>query len=284
MYEQQCEAVVRNTFSSVKQALLAREAQLLSEFDQLHSEKKESALEFHEQNLRELAEHTEIHSKLLETLKPISEKAAVLREIPKLPAAASSFALLPAQGLFTLDTSRFRSFLSSQFSVKARNPDERVLRRTKITRALKWRYPGDRLDAITFTVSRNVYLSGVGLCMPYKPGQSTKIRAFSIRKGPATDSPVEYQHPRSETMNFDPQSSVYKLSLHVLLKKNTKYTVTFSITGSPTYKCVDCQTEIQEDNGLKWRFYDAAFAAEHATNRCDCICGPIADFFYIPAS
>lgn len=279
-----CELLITNTFTLIKEILFARETQLLREYDQLYAKKKEFASEFQEKNSNELTENTENYSKLLNKLESVSEKASAMRELQKQTPLVPLLSLCLTDTVFSLNPSQLRCLIRSQFSIESLNPNERVIRRTKITRALKWCYTSDRLDALTFTVSQNVYLSGIGLCGPYKPGQRTKIQAFSIRHGPITDSKVVYKHPHPETMEFNPNSSVHKLSFNIFLRQNTKYTVVFSIIGSPTFKCVDCQPEIQGDTEVKWKFYDATFALDDASNRCDKICGPIADFFYINPS
>ena len=84
-------------------------------------------------------------------------------------------------------------------------------------------------------------------------------------------------------MQYNPDQSTYKIVTEhpILIKKDVKYTAHFIIEGSHTYKCVDCLTNVEGANQCVWTFFNTIFAQNYQTNRCDIVCGPIADFYYI---
>ena len=67
-----------------------------------------------------------------------------------------------------------------------------------------------------------------------------------------------------------------------MLEKGRKYSVVFSMSGSHTFKCVDCNSKVK--GVVNWSFYNTVFTKPELNNRCDVMCGPIADFYYTPLS
>ena len=173
--------------------------------------------------------------------------------------------------------------IKSSINVSLGNPSERMIRRTHITRALKWRYTGERIDAITFSVNKDIKLTAVGVCTPYKPNRKTVIKEFQVIKGASTGGGQLYRHSQRITMENNPENSIFKVAMEhcVKIKKDNKYTVYFMNEGHHTYKCVDCVSNIEGPEKVIWTFVNSSFAQNHQSNRCDTVCGPIADFYYI---
>ena len=173
--------------------------------------------------------------------------------------------------------------IKSSINVSLGNPSERMIRRTHITRALKWRYTGERIDAITFSVNKDIKLTAVGVCTPYKPNRKTLIKEFQVIKGPSTGGAQLYRHSTRITMENNPENSIFKVTMEhfVKIKKDNKYTVYFMNEGHHTYKCVDCVSNYEGPEKVIWTFVNSIFAQNHQSNRCDTVCGPIADFYYI---
>ena len=84
-------------------------------------------------------------------------------------------------------------------------------------------------------------------------------------------------------MQYNPEFSTFKINMesHVLIKRDTKYTVYFLIEGAHTYKCVDCLSNVEGPNRVIWTFMNSIFSQNHQSNRCDTVCGPIADFYFM---
>lgn len=139
------------------------------------------------------------------------------------------------------------------------------------------------MDTLSFSISEDIMLSAVGICTPYKFGGLTHVKDFQLIKGNSTSSPSIYKHSHKFSMQFDPDVSVSKIIMDraVSLSKNHKYTVIFCIEGSHTFKCVDCMQGVIGPGDVKFEFENTIFGQNHQNNRCDTICGPIADFYYI---
>lgn len=111
----------------------------------------------------------------------------------------------------------------------------------------------------------------------------TTIKEFQILKGNSTSANCVYRHSQKTTISYVPDQSVFKILLEapITISKSQKYSVFLIIEGSHTYKCVDCLQTITGHSNIKWDFENTLFSQTHQNNRCDIVCGPIADFYYI---
>ena len=176
-----------------------------------------------------------------------------------------------------------KNFIENNVKLACVNPFEMSITRSQITRALKWRYSGDKTDALSFSVTHDVALTGIGICRPYRPGGQLLVQKFNILNGRSADSRPVYTHKKSVTVSHCFESSVCKINLSspFVLKKGLMYTVSFIIEGTPSYKCVDCQSECSAGE-VSWEFFNTEFSSIYQTNRTDSVCGPIASFFFTP--
>lgn len=269
----------------MKQCLQHRETELLALYENTHKAEEASAGDAAMQLAAAETSEVRNYSEILAILHSEGNKVRALRQMKALESATElqSDWELPAQGLSVkILEEKLRRIISETAAVQIVNSEEATARRTSITRALKWRYTGERLDALSFTVSCDVYLTAVSVCRPYKCGELAYINSFCTLKGDRTDSPAVYKHRSRETMQYNAESSVFKLQLAspLLLSRRQVYSVVFCIQGASTYKCVECYPEL-EVPGIKWKFLHTTFAPGHLNNRCDVMCGPIADFSYI---
>ena len=175
--------------------------------------------------------------------------------------------------------------LKGSLKVSMENVREVKVRRTLITRALKWRYNGERIDALSFSTSKDVLLTAVGLCTPYKPSLSLQIRELKLLLGPTTQSPVTYTHNSLTEIHFEETESVHKLTLSKPqpIRANSIFTVYVKAWGASSYKCVDCVSTLPGPGDVVWTFMNTTFQGNDQNNRTDAVCGPIADFFYMLA-
>lgn len=174
------------------------------------------------------------------------------------------------------------SILRSGLHIYTTNINELRVRRAPTTRALKWSYNGERLDALSFSVSKEIKLLAVGVCRPHKQGRVVKIREIRVVVGLTTRSPVVYSG-ETEEIGFAEGESVYEVRLRspVLLRANSIYTVVLQLEGSSSFKCVDCARSVEGEGGVMWTFMTTTFQEPDLTNRTDEVCGPIADFYYM---
>lgn len=195
-------------------------------------------------------------------------------------------AILEAKTTVSVPISLPASILRSSLQVFAANIDELMVRRGPTTRALKWSYNGERLDALSFSVSKGIKLLGVGVCRPYRSGRVVKIREIKVVAGLTTRSPEAYRGNEGEEIGFNEGESVYRVQLTTQpqLHANSIYTVVLQLEGDNTFKCVDCARTVEGQGAVTWTYMSTSFQEPDLSNRTDEICGPIADFYYMLAA
>jgi hypothetical protein len=276
-----------SSFTRMKEILYNREEEMLSNLDEIYQVYINKANKEYEEisNMYEkVSKNYEGISKVLNTPSDIIMKVREVQNYSKHHLNLKDFESFSVSKLMvSIPEENIEKVLKSSINVTLGNPSERMVRRTHITRALKWRYTGERIDAITFSVNRDIILTGVGVCTPYKPNRKTFIKEFHVLKGASTNGTLLYKHGQKMTMENSSEQSVYKMVIDnpVKVKKDSKYTVYIINEGAHTYKCVDCVSSIEGPEKVVWTFVNSTFAQSHQSNRCDTVCGPIADFYYI---
>lgn len=275
------------SFTKMKEILMSREEEMLSNLDEIYGLYIEKANREHEEisKMYEKVSHNyEGISKVLNNNSEIINKVREVQNYSKHHLNSKDFDSFNVSKLMvSIPEENIEKVLKSSINVTLGNPSERMIRRTHITRALKWRYTGERIDAITFSVNRDIFLTGVGVCTPYKPNRKTFIKEFQVLKGNSTNGAQLYRHTQKMTMENSSEQSVFKMVIDspVRIKRDSKYTVYIINEGAHTYKCVDCVSSLEGPEKVVWTFVNSIFAQSHQSNRCDTVCGPIADFYYI---
>jgi hypothetical protein len=275
-------------FNLIKRILVEREADLLGELEGLYTTQKskcEAELETLTKSHASMEKSYQAFREIYEDNAPLIMKTQRLKQLEKLNVDYGLFdALKDAQLRSNIEDSQLSRSIHYNFKVIRVDPNERRIRRTPITRALKWRYTGERLDCLSFSVNQDVYLTGVGLCGPHKEGRCTFVKDFQVLQGATTKSTSIYRQELWVYLNYDADDSVVKISLDspVHIRRDAKYTVYFKVDGDSTYKCVDCQESVTNPDGISFNFSNTTFVAGDLNNRSDVVCGPIADFYYIP--
>ena len=275
------------SFTRMKEQLYNREEELLKELDEIYKVYVDKAT----QEFKEISEiydaETENSQIVVSILDSRDEGINKIRNIQNAAKSALNFKDLETYNISKLQVSiqedNLDKLVKNNIKVCLGNPSEVMIRRTNITRALKWRYTGERIDAITFSVNKDVKLTAVGVCTPYKLNRTTFIKEFCLLKGGTTNSNAVYRHSQRVSMQYNPEVSTCKVNMetHVLLKRDSKYTVQFLIEGAHTYKCVDCLANVEGPDRTIWTFVNTLFSQNHQSNRCDTVCGPIADFYFM---
>lgn len=273
------------SFSLIKTILIQREDEMIESLNAAYDDYKDKAEEEHKNLSESLTKEIENCKIVTESLSSENSVLAKIQQIQRLTKDRQTFKPFDSMNegklQISMDQEVVQKLTRPNIKISLRSHAEWHVRRTNITRALKWRYTGTRIDALTFMVSHDIILAGVGLCGPYKQGGAVTIKDFQVLKGPSSNSSVIYKHASIVIIKYNPDESVHKINIekNLLIKSNCKYTVTFTIEGSHTYKCVDCVGQIEGD--VTWNFFSTSFSQNQQTNRCDVTCGPIADFHYI---
>lgn len=273
------------SFSHTKTLINQREDYLLEFLQNAYETYKVKAEEEHKiltESLTTEMENCRIVAESLSSEAPVLSK---IQQIQRLTGERQNFKpfdnINEAKLRISLDPEVVSKIVRPNIKVNLKIPTEMKIRRTAITRALKWRYTGNRIDALTFSVSHDIELIGIGICTPYKTGGQISIKEFQILRGGNSNSQAAYKQNGNIIIKFNPEESVHRISIDepVMIKSDAKYTVFLSVEGSHTYKCVDCYAQIEGQ--VTWKFFNTNFTPNHQTNRCDITCGPIADFYYV---
>jgi PHR domain/PH domain len=277
------------SFTKMKELLAKREEELLQNLQEIYKIYVDKATQEHQAIAELYRQETDQYNLITSVLDKNSNEIDKIREIQEV---TSSYII--AKDLESFNVSKLQvaiqednleKLIKTNIKVCLGNPAEVMIRRTSITRALKWRYTGERIDAITFSVTKDIKLTAVGVCTPYKFGRVTYIKEFQILKGGSTSSNSIYRHSQRVSMQHNPENSIYKVAVEnpVLIRRDNKYTVYFLIEGAHTYKCVDCIANVEGPERIVWSFFNSIFSQNHQSNRCDTVCGPIADFYFMIA-
>ena len=273
------------SFSSTKSIINERETEMMEELVKTYDKYRIKAEEEHKLLTETLSIEMENCKIIADSLKSEASVLSKIQQIQRLTKIRQNFRpfdnINESKLQISVDAEVVPRLIRPNIKVSLKSQAEMSIRRTKITRALKWRYTGNRIDALTFSVSHDIELIGVGICGPYKAGGQITVKEFQVLRGNLSNSPALYRNSSPITIKYNPDESVHVLSIEdpVPIKSETKYTVSFIIDGSHTYKCVDCDSAV--DAQASWKFFNTIFSQNHQTNRCDTTCGPIADFHFI---
>lgn len=275
------------SFSQTKAILNEREAELTNELFQIYEKYKIKAEEEHKilnEVLITEIQNCETVANSLTNQNSIIEKIQQIQSLTKINNSFKQFESINESKLqLTLEHSSIEKLVRPFVKVSLKSQAEQSVRRSWITRALKWRFTGNRMDALTFSVSSDIELVGVGICGPYKAGGQIIVKELQILRGNSSNSPSLYRNSEPIYIKYDAEESVHRIRIDdpVFIKSETKYTVVFVIDGSNSFKCVDCLAVVEKE--ITWRFFNTNFSQNHNSNRCDITCGPIADFYYLNA-
>ena len=278
---------ISTKLNGLLEVLSTRESQIQQELEQTQKvlfKKAEDEVAYVQQVHQHISEVFQIFSQIYRNPGiPSQEKLRQLREMSGSAAALSADVVSENTVHAYVNVQLASTILKRSVKIEVENPCEKRVRRTDITRALKWRYNGQRYDSLSFTLSKPVELTAIGFCTPHKPNRITKLLTLRILLGNmATPTlPAMYTHPSVVEIPFLPDESVYKvvLSTKVQLRAGVTYTLAGQLEGDSTYKCVQCLKQVLGD--VIWSFSTAQFPTPDHTNRTDVDCGPIADFYYI---
>lgn len=273
------------SFSQTKAILNEREAELTNDLFQFYEKYKLKAEDEHKilnETLNMEIQNCETIASSLGNQESILDKIQQIQKLTKVSQKFQQFDSINESKLqLTLEPNTVEKLIRPFVKISLKSQAELSIRRSWITRALKWRYTGSRIDALTFSVSSDIELVGVGICGPYKSGGQIIIKEFQVLKGNSSNSPTLYRNSEPIIIKYDPEESVHRIRIEdpIFIKKESKYTVIFVIEGSHTFKCVDCLAVVEKE--ATWKFFNTNFSQSHHTNRCDVTCGPIADFYYL---
>lgn len=287
--QQQSQQTLESTFSSLQSIIQEREACLRCELETANVTtlvRAREELAAFNKAAKEVENNFELFKEIQDRQDlDIIQKLRLVNALSKENGSFAEFDRLTDSStkVFIPNQLQVEELLASCVSVALENPHEYKARRTSITRALKWRYNGERIDALTVSVSKAVLLTGIGFCRPFKPNGHIQTKMLKIAQGTSTSSPVLYNHPFQSVVDSDPKESVQKIDLSppVMMKSGVQYTVVMKMDGNTSYKCVDCYRTMATQGDVNWTFSTTIFPPTDQSNRTDVVCGPIADFYYM---
>jgi hypothetical protein len=159
---------------------------------------------------------------------------------------------------------------------------EFLVRRSRNVKALNWKYSG-RIDALSFKTDKEIQMTAIGVCTPYKLDKETVINEIKILRGQTTRSEVVYLHSKTFRVVVDFTNGVCKVPLETMVTicPDEFYTLYLKISGAKTFKCVDSLVSVKGRDDTKFTFANTTFVKDDESNRTDILCGPLVDFFYI---
>ena len=273
----QPEQMLCAAFAELQTVLVTRQAQLAQLNDEEYARLQVRGLEQLASVSSALASLQSEATRLREMRASLGASLALMRVLPRkeVPVPSCSWQV----PLFCANPGVLDCLVASHTGLSCVDPDELSFARSKVTRAVKWHYCGHKVDALTFKVSANVVLTGVGICAPCQPTGVTFLKEFAILEGPSTNSVPVYVRGTPDQLTYERQKALYIVKLPaVQLKKGQEYTVFMICAGSPTFKCVDSASTHYVGGAVKWSFSNAQFAAQHVSNCSDVRCGPIVEF------
>lgn len=289
--QKQSQQTLQSTFCTLQSIVNEREASLRTELETTHLvtlAKAREELDAFNKAAKEVESNFEAFTEIQERKDlDIIQKLRLMNALSKDSGSFSEFDRLTDSSakVFVPSKAHIDELMAGCIAVALANPYEHRARRTCITRALKWRYNGERIDALTLSVSKAVLLTGIGFCRPCKVNGSLLTKVLKVVQGPSTSSSAVYTHSQPTVLAADPRESVQKIVLSppVALKSGVQYTVVMKLDGSTTYKCVDCYKTLVTEGEVGWTFSTTLFPPTDQSNRTDVVCGPIADFYYMLA-
>ena len=250
------ESAIRSVFARFLEVLNEREKEISIANDKLFGVSREKAKDQLDK-IEETQAHCEGEYKGFKQIVESERKISAMSTVKSLPQKKTEDNFNLPEVALMMNPTTLKNCIVKNVKLSCVNPYEVSVTRSQITRALKWRYSGDKTDALSFSVTHDVVLTGIGICRPYRPGGQLLVQKFTILNGRSADSRPVYTHKKPVTVNHCVESSVFKINLGspFLLKKGLMYTASFIIEGTPSYKCVDCQSECSVGE-ISWEFFN----------------------------
>jgi hypothetical protein len=142
---------------------------------------------------------------------------------------------------------------------------------------------GKQVEAISFMVNSQIYLTGIGLANAFEQGKQTSIKKLEIRQTKSTRGFLVYRHDSEVKLSFTgADSNFVKVSINsrVKIMVDTWYTLRVKyMPGTPISRGT-CVNNAPSANGVQFSFEKACYEDDDMENGSHEIHGPLKDFYF----
>lgn len=141
----------------------------------------------------------------------------------------------------------------------------------------------NQIEAVTFTVNKSLYITGIGIGNAYHPGKSVKLENFYLIEGGSTTSPVliEGENIELEYTNGGPKVVKVPFDRPMRVIEGKDYTIKIIIRGGAGAFRGGTTTRVREGAaGVVFKFKNAVYGGDDIKNGENADDGPIFDIYY----
>lgn len=141
----------------------------------------------------------------------------------------------------------------------------------------------NQIEAVTFTVNKNIYITGISVGNAYHPGKSVKLLNYFILQGGSTTCPalmegeevsLEYENGKQKVVKVP-----FKKPVQVI--EGNDYTIKIIIRGGAGVFRGGTTTRVREgEGGVVFKFKNAVYGGDDVKNGENADDGPIFDIYY----
>ncbi|CAG9329206.1 unnamed protein product [Blepharisma stoltei] len=141
----------------------------------------------------------------------------------------------------------------------------------------------NQIEAVTFTVNKKMFITGVGIGNAYHVGKTVKIENLKVINGSTTNSPAIYEDTNIDLFYEANSSKVVKISFKkaVELECDHDYTIKAVLKGDAGVFRGGTTTRTKNgENGIIFKFKNTTYDADDVKNGENADDGPIFDIYY----
>lgn len=144
-----------------------------------------------------------------------------------------------------------------------------------------WGFNGEKIDALTIKVSKEVFLAGIVLGNPVNPSILTEIKLLEVRNGDSTQSPILYIHPEALILaSCRAVKPIIRFTRLIRLLIDQKYTIKAVLAGGAVVSGSQNGTNRQQE-GLEVKVFEAKLGKNEESNGSTADSSIFFEFLYI---
>ena len=141
----------------------------------------------------------------------------------------------------------------------------------------------NQIEAVSFTVNKSVYITGIGVGNAYHPGKSVKLENFYLIEGGSTASPILIEGGGIELEYINGGSKVVRVAFDKPIRviEGKDYTIKIIIRGGAgVFRGGTTTREREGVAGVVFKFKNAVYGGDDIKNGENADDGPIFDVYY----
>lgn len=141
----------------------------------------------------------------------------------------------------------------------------------------------NQIEAVTFTVNKKIFITGVGIGNAYHVGKTVKIENLRVIDGSTTNSPAIYEDINIDLFYEANSSKVVKINLKkpVEIEADHDYTIKAVLKGDAGVFRGGTTTRTKNgENGVIFKFKNTTYDADDVKNGENADDGPLFDVYY----